>query len=103
MTASPCQTITIDKTTTTATYSAVNDPIDYSFFFNDTATTEIYTLSLHDALPICPTCPDTSLGLAPGASITCTGTYLVTQTDLNNGSVTNVENGRAHACNPATL
>src|SRR3712207_9002596 len=25
----------------------------YSFFFNDTATTEIYTLSLHDALPIC--------------------------------------------------
>src|SRR5258708_31350173 len=27
-------------------------PISF-FFFNDTATTEIYTLSLHDALPIC--------------------------------------------------
>src|SRR3712207_7115619 len=27
------------------------------FFFNDTATTEIYTLSLHDALPILWTCP----------------------------------------------
>src|SRR6476661_10913937 len=26
------------------------------FFFNDTATTEIYTLSLHDALPICRAC-----------------------------------------------
>src|SRR2546429_1419790 len=26
---------------------------NYFFFFNDTATTEIYTLSLHDALPIC--------------------------------------------------
>src|SRR5256885_5543396 len=26
------------------------------FFFNDTATTEIYTLSLHDALPICDVC-----------------------------------------------
>src|SRR3712207_9505568 len=25
----------------------------FLFFFNDTATTEIYTLSLHDALPIC--------------------------------------------------
>ena len=25
----------------------------WGFFFNDTATTEIYTLSLHDALPIC--------------------------------------------------
>src|SRR5438876_7569499 len=27
-----------------------------NFFFNDTATTEIYTLSLHDALPICALC-----------------------------------------------
>src|SRR5437764_10427285 len=26
------------------------------FFFNDPATTEIYTLSLHDALPICTAC-----------------------------------------------
>ena len=26
----------------------------FMFFFNDTATTEIYTLSLHDALPISP-------------------------------------------------
>src|SRR5471032_3457462 len=26
---------------------------DFCLFFNDTATTEIYTLSLHDALPIC--------------------------------------------------
>src|SRR6266704_5299463 len=31
------------------------------FFFNDTATTEIYTLSLHDALPI-PRSPDRSGG-----------------------------------------
>src|SRR5437588_6564842 len=28
-----------------------------SFFFHDTATTEIYTLSLHDALPICRLLP----------------------------------------------
>src|SRR3712207_9476592 len=32
------------------------------FFFNDTATTEIYTLSLHDALPI-------SLSAAPAARL----------------------------------
>src|SRR5438093_896315 len=31
------------------------------FFFNDTATTEIYTLSLHDALPICLRCQLASL------------------------------------------
>src|SRR5256885_3811539 len=29
--------------------------LPHFFFFNDTATTEIYTLSLHDALPICTT------------------------------------------------
>src|SRR2546425_2173717 len=29
----------------------------FTFFFNDTATTEIYTLSLHDALPISPCTP----------------------------------------------
>src|SRR5438093_971077 len=29
-------------------------PYSSSFFFNDPATTEIYTLSLHDALPIFP-------------------------------------------------
>src|SRR5438477_9871761 len=28
--------------------------LSFFFFFNDTATTEIYTLSLHDALPIYP-------------------------------------------------
>src|SRR5215472_19225444 len=28
----------------------------FFFFFNDTATTEIYTLSLHDALPILGSC-----------------------------------------------
>src|SRR5260370_24721464 len=30
----------------------LHPPFPFFFFFNDTATTEIYTLSLHDALPI---------------------------------------------------
>src|SRR6476619_8523890 len=33
-------------------------PRSFCFFFNDTATTEIYTLSLHDALPILRWLPD---------------------------------------------
>src|SRR3712207_7404946 len=51
------------------------------FFFNDTATTEIYTLSLHDALPICTDRAETmllalstffrtSLSLDPTADVT---------------------------------
>src|SRR5574340_898589 len=37
----------------------------FFFFFNDTATTEIYTLSLHDALPICATLAASSVVLEP--------------------------------------
>src|SRR5688572_31365931 len=43
----------------------------FFFFFNDTATTEIYTLSLHDALPISPifiTPSETCACAAPAAS-----------------------------------
>src|SRR6266536_6665466 len=49
------------------TYSAY-DPLLFVcllFFFNDTATTEIYTLSLHDALPIC------AWAVATGSSTPC--------------------------------
>src|SRR2546430_6049484 len=44
--------------------------IFFLFFFNDTATTEIYTLSLHDALPIStwPSSPWRSGSSAPGRS-----------------------------------
>src|SRR5712664_5018100 len=37
-------------------YSLAFFPFVFFFFFNDTATTEIYTLSLHDALPISSFC-----------------------------------------------
>src|SRR3712207_6910047 len=40
------------------------------FFFNDTATTEIYTLSLHDALPISPAAPTRTEITATNAATT---------------------------------
>src|SRR2546422_10017933 len=40
--------------------------IFFFFFFNDTATTEIYTLSLHDALPISEAQPDVRSSLGVG-------------------------------------
>src|SRR2546430_7768297 len=49
------------------------------FFFNDTATTEIYTLSLHDALPICcsMTYPELSSRVAARPSGLALGHLLV--------------------------
>src|SRR3712207_9276486 len=52
------------------------------FFFNDTATTEIYTLSLHDALPISPVSE-----LAPGAL------EMIQRLYEQEGEVTGVETG----------
>src|SRR5215475_10785897 len=42
------------------------------FFFNDTATTEIYTLSLHDALPISPCSTTTCYAASPARSVSST-------------------------------
>src|SRR2546426_6792486 len=41
----------------------------FFFFFNDTATTEIYTLSLHDALPICRSSATRAMSRVPWARI----------------------------------
>src|SRR3712207_7083244 len=46
--------------------------VEFFFFFNDTATTEIYTLSLHDALPIWRRPRRDSLKLREGWSYTRT-------------------------------
>src|SRR5207249_8147667 len=47
--------------------SHVCSSTSFFFFFNDTATTEIYTLSLHDALPILPSKSAQPLSHSPPA------------------------------------
>src|SRR5258706_411477 len=80
------------------------DLLSFFFFFNDTATTEIYTLSLHDALPIWIRLygpngvllgTSGSSGAANEVSIRATnsGTFTVVATDA---STFLVEIGRAH-------
>src|SRR3712207_7360501 len=49
------------------------------FFFNDTATTEIYTLSLHDALPISRVVVTSEGRLAPARNHALTGSLLSEQ------------------------
>src|SRR2546429_2534731 len=50
---------------------STSSPCDFFFFFffNDTATTEIYTLSLHDALPICVETTGTSPSALASTSV----------------------------------
>src|SRR5256885_11172609 len=48
-----CSSSAYSATPSSCTFASRSSFLSF-FFFNDTATTEIYTLSLHDALPICP-------------------------------------------------
>src|SRR2546427_5289279 len=66
------------------------------FFFNDTATTEIYTLSLHDALPISYLAPADVAALAAALPSGASATRL--------GELGRVyEIGIAHVCTPVTV
>src|SRR3712207_7569042 len=51
----------------------------FQFFFNDTATTEIYTLSLHDALPISKSSVSAAVAVRPESMLEpqCIGTQKV--------------------------
>src|SRR2546422_607751 len=57
------------------------------FFFNDTATTEIYTLSLHDALPIC-TKGDVTLNIGTSAGGHQTDQQILSGTNGTTGANT---------------
>src|SRR3989449_6462841 len=93
----------------------------FLFFFNDTATTEIYTLSLHDALPICARRAVPAAGAHPrrrggggldaGHARHALGGVAagLRAGGLGGGTLgargspeTRGQNGRGHVCNPGT-
>ena len=87
------QGLTLEKTTTDSGFSEVGDELDYSY-----KATNSGTVTLTGALEIdddrmasaditCPDVPDA--GLAPNGSLTCTGSYTVTQADIDEGEVEN--------------
>ncbi len=89
-------TLSLTKSTTSTGYGAAGDTISYSYLVTNTGTTTESNIAVSDNLVATVTCPDPTL--APGASETCTGTYTVTQADVDNGSVTNT--ATADGANP---
>ncbi|WP_282296333.1 OmpA family protein [Stenotrophomonas sp. PS02289] len=87
--------LTLDKSSSTPTYTAVGDLLAYSYLVTNSGTVTITSpITVSDdriTAPNTVSCPALPAGgLAPGASLTCTGSYVVTQADLNQGSVTNI-------------
>lgn len=74
------------------TFNVLNQSIPYEYTVTNTGNitmTGVFSVTDNKIANVsCPALP--AAGLAPNASIVCTGTYLVTQTDLDAGFVTNL-------------
>ena len=82
----PTSSLTLTKTTTSSGYGAAGQTIPYSYLVTNTGATTLTGIAVTDDKDSV-SCPSSTL--AKGASETCTGTYTVTQGDVDSGSVTN--------------
>jgi len=87
--------IDMTKTATPQTFTAVGEMVSYSYVITNTGNTTIMNaLTISDdriSTVTCPTLP--AGGLLPNATLTCTGTDIVTQADIDAGSITNIATG----------
>ncbi|MGY6741892.1 MAG: COG1361 S-layer family protein, partial [Cecembia sp.] len=83
-------TLTLDKSASSATYSAVGEVITYTFTVENTGNVTLTDVSISDPLTgLSAISPVSIASLAPGATETFTATYTITQADIDNGSVAN--------------
>ena len=89
--------LSIVKSAEPTTYDEVGDVISYSYVVTNSGNVTLYGIEVEDD-KVEVKCPDTSDGIAPLDTVTCVASYTITQSDLDNGSVTNV----AYATNEIT-
>ena len=92
VTATRVPVIDLVKTASPTTISAPNQTVTYSFAVTNTGNVTLNSVAVSDPLPGLGsiTCPLTTL--APGASTTCSATYLSTQADVDRGRIDNTAN-----------
>ncbi|WP_344081139.1 DUF7507 domain-containing protein [Luedemannella helvata] len=76
------------------------DTITFSFLVTNTGNVTLSNITIDDLTVGAVTCPTTPI--APDMSLTCTGTYTLTQDDINNGKVENTATATATAPEGAT-
>jgi uncharacterized repeat protein (TIGR01451 family) len=87
--------ITVVKSATPAAVGVAGDTVSYSFVVTNTGNVTLANVRVNESAfsgtgtaPVV-TCPAGAASLAPGARVTCTATYMVTQADVDAGSVSN--------------
>jgi hypothetical protein len=95
VTATQSPALTIVKSADPATYDSVGDIIAYSYLVTNSGNvTLVGPFSVTDDKSTDESCPQPAT-LAPGAQITCTASYTITQADLDAGTVVNVASAHA--------
>ncbi|ROR55341.1 putative repeat protein (TIGR01451 family) [Luteococcus japonicus] len=81
--------LTLDKAASLTAVDQVGQRIDYTFTVTNSGNVTVNALTVTDPMKglSAPVCAQTSL--TPGASTTCTASYTTTQSDLDNGGITN--------------
>ncbi|MFC1436124.1 beta strand repeat-containing protein [Streptacidiphilus sp. N1-3] len=91
----PKPSLSVVKSAVPTTVTAAGQNVDYSFLVTNTGNVTLHTVTVADTAfsgtgtPPVITCPAGAAAMAPGASVTCTASYSVTQPDINAGKVTN--------------
>ncbi|EYT56963.1 membrane protein, partial [Microbacterium sp. UCD-TDU] len=91
----PAPALTVVKSADRDELSAAGQTIEYSFLVTNTGNVTLTDVSVAETAftgtgtaPVV-TCPADAASLAPGADVTCTASYVVTQADVDSGGVSN--------------
>src|SRR5215204_957678 len=102
--------LSIVKTSSTQSYDSVGDVITYTIVATNTGNTTLAAVTITDANAVLGTCtPANGTSLAPGATLTCSATHVVTQADieaghyLNTACVDDGPGGAAQVCDDVNV
>jgi hypothetical protein len=98
----PQPALTVAKTASPATVSKAGQTVMYSFLVTNSGNQTLTGATVDEAAFTgsgtlsAVSCPAAAASLPPGAQVTCTATYSVTQADIDSGSVANTATVAAH-------
>ncbi|PDQ36167.1 MAG: hypothetical protein B5766_03270, partial [Candidatus Lumbricidophila eiseniae] len=96
--------LSVVKSATPATVSRAGERVSYSFVVTNTGDVALSDVRVVDDMAgsaLTVTCPTVGQPVAPGGTLTCTGSYVVTQADVDRGRVTSTAVASGQAPTPA--